>query len=382
MPKKYRRRSTVGTIEKRRNKYRVRYTDKDKRRYDMSGFATFEDADQYLLDLQLGALRPSRATEWAAYWERGILPTLDGLEAKTRHEYIRQWEHDLEPHIGCSRVGETTWRNVQDVIDKLPTESVQRHAFALLRKCCNIAVRDGILAVNPCDRSIRFKKGKKMKKNIPDAAGLLLMLDCITGTKYEPILLLMLGCGLRMEEAMALDWEDIGDYEAYGTSYVSVDVHRTMVMVGSKAVEKDTTKTEASTRTILVGAPFSDRLRSLRSAGPIVPNRSGGRTSPSTVSHNWRQWCSRNGLEYTAMGQMRSVYCTLAREAADSSLVSIVMGHTDGTTGGRNYQQATLRGAAIVADLYGESLEAARPEYERRKKEREKAMRAKKRAAK
>lgn len=356
MTRAYRRRSTIGSIEQRGAKFRIRWTDENKRRHDKSGFATYKEADEELLRIQLGMSSPTSTMPWKSYYESHVRPTYGSLKPKTVHEYERQWSHDLEPLIGSSEVGKTTWRTVQSVMDKLPTESVQRHAFALLKKMCNMAMRDGLLDLNPCDRSIRFTHTKKREKTVPEPDALLRLLAALEGTKYESVILAMLACGLRVEEALALDWEDFDDTVIGGREYLTASISKTLVTVGTSAVEQDSTKNDYSQRTVVIGEPFASRLREIRSEGALVPNGKGGRTAPSTISTNWKLWCERNAEQYVPLGQMRSVYATLACEAADSSLVSLVMGHSDGTTRGRNYQQSNLRGMAIVADAYAEYL--------------------------
>lgn len=49
---------------------------------------------------------------------------------------------------------------------------------------------------------------------------------------------------------------------------------------------------------------------------------------------------------------MRSIYATWHGEAGSpDSLVSLSMGHSDGTTKGRNYQMSTKKGLILIADL-------------------------------
>lgn len=356
MSRAYRRRSTIGSIEQRGAKFRIRWTDDSKVRHDRSGFATYKEADEELLRIQLGMSSPTKTMTWKSYYESHVRPTYGTLKPKTVHEYERQWSHDLEPLIGSSEVGKTTWRTVQGVMARLPTESVQRHAFSLFKKMCNMAIRDELLDRNPCDRSIRFSHTQRRAKDIPEPDAVLRLCDAMRGTKYEPAILSMLACGLRVEEALALDWEDFADVPIGGSEYLTATISKTLVTVGASAIEQETTKNDYSQRTVVIGEPFASRLREIRAEGALVPNGKGGRTAPSTISTNWKLWCERNAEQYVPLGQMRSVYATLACEAADSSLVSLVMGHSDGTTRGRNYQQANLRGMAIVADAYAEYL--------------------------
>lgn len=351
--RKNKRRSTIGTIEKRgENSYRIKVT-LDGELFTETVHGSFQDADERLLDIQLGRAAANRSITWERYWRVYVEPTFDNLKPKTVHEYRRLWAVDIEPAIGSRRVAETDWRAVQKLVDSMKaTPSKQHHAFALMRKICNYAVRDGILQRNPCDRSIRLVPVVKKKKVEPTPQLVVDTIEAAMSTKYAPVVLCMLGCGLRVEEACALDWLDVDDVTVDGKRYAALSVHRTAVSINGALIMQESTKTASSVRTVLLGEPFAPLLLGLRSDGALVPSIN-GRTSPSTIAHNWRLWCQRHGVPYVPLGQMRSVYATLACECVDSSLVSLVLGHTDGTTRGRNYQQATLHGMAIVADAYG-----------------------------
>ena len=351
-----RRRSTIGTIEKRgESTYRIRVM-VDSRLYSETVHGSFQDADERLLDIQTRREKPRRAITFSRYWSAFVAPTFSNLAPKTVSEYNRLWKRDIEPLVGNRKVAEVDWRDVQALADSMAsTPSKQRHAFALMRKVCNFAVRDGIIDRNPCDRSIRLEQAAKRPKAEPTFQLVREVAESSLSTKYAPVVLLLLGCGMRVEESCALDWEDIAEAEIDGGRFATASISRTAVSINGSLVMQDRTKTASSARTAVVGEPFASALMSLRASGPLVPSPS-GRTSPATISHNWRLWCRRNGVPYIPLGHMRSVYATLACECADSSLVSLAMGHTDGTTRGRNYQLSTLHGMAMVARLYGESV--------------------------
>lgn len=351
--RKNKRRSTIGTIEKRgENSYRIKVM-LDGELFTETVHGSFQDADERLLDIQLGRAAANRSITWERYWRVYVEPTFDNLKPKTVHEYRRLWAVDIEPAIGSRRVAETDWRAVQKLMDSMKaTPSKQHHAFALMRKVCNYAVRDGILQRNPCDRSIRLAPVVKKKKVGPTPQLVVDAIEAAMSTKYAPVVICMLGCGLRVEEACALDWQDVDDVTVDGKRYAALSVHQTAVSIDGKLIMQDDTKTPDSARTVLLGEPFASLLLGLRADGPMIASKK-GRTSPATISKNWLKWCRRNDVLHVPLLQMRSVYATLACECVDSSLVSLVLGHTDGTTRGRNYQQATLHGMAIVADAYG-----------------------------
>jgi integrase len=325
---------------------------------------TRDDALAFLAQRQAEAGGTVPDMEWAVYWRSAVEPSLASLAEKTSHEYRRLWTRELEPRIGRKLVGDTTWRQVESVLNSIDSPTVQRAAFRLWRKICNMAVRDGMLDRNPVDRSIKLKPHRKRQKAVIEAADIGEWMEAIAGIKYEPILLLEVGGGLRHEEACAMVWENVTAHHAYGREYALVYVERGLVKVGGKKILKDT-KNEHSRREVVIGEPFASRLLDLRrAAGPLCGTWSGGAyearnfSSPETVTHNWRAWCERHGVEYVRPGDMRSVFATLHGEAGTpDSLVSLAMGHADGgSTKARNYQQRTRRGLIVAADSLTEYL--------------------------
>ena len=288
----------------------------------------------------------------AEYWNVFYEPTLSRLAPSTQASYRNAWESMVEPMFGEDNMGDLKARDIEARLATIEKAGSQRNAFKLMRQMYNEAYRDEMIDENPFLRKIRLKRMESYEPEVLLLDEVPGWLEVISGSKYEPVLLLMLFCGLRREEACALDWQDVDDINVDGKRYAALRVHRTAVSINGALIMQESTKTVSSVRTVLLGAPFAPLLLGLRSDGALVPSIN-GRTSPSTIAHNWRLWCQRHDVPYVPLGQMRSVYATLACECVDSSLVSLVLGHTDGTTRGRNYQQATLHGMAIVADAYG-----------------------------
>ena len=184
---------------------------------------------------------------WRDYWDFAVSPTFEGLAEKTVDGHERVWRVELEPRMGSRRVGSTNWRYVEQVLCSIRATSVQRSAFRLWRKMCNLAVRDGLLDRNPVDRSIKLKPHRKRSKELIAADELHGWVASIRGIKYEPVFLLEVGGGLRHEEACAMTWEDVTPYEAYGRSYALVSVHRGLVTVsGARFSSRPRTSTASA----------------------------------------------------------------------------------------------------------------------------------------
>lgn len=322
--------------------YRVWWTDAGVRRSKVV-HGSLDDAEHILARVRLG--ESADDMPWSEYWRRYVEPSLDGLAAKTSADYMRVWKRELEPRIGSRMVGSTGWRDVERVLGEIASQSVQRHAFALWRKMCNLAIRDGILGRNPCDRSIRLKPHRKREKELYTASEVLPVLDALEGTLMERLVLMELCAGLRHEEAVAMTAEDV---EMVGGRAV-LSVSKAVIYQDGMLIHKET-KTAFSDRRVALSGGLAERLARCR-----WPER---QQLPTTVTHNWREWCRAHGVRYVRFGDMRSNFATLACECCDSSLVSLVLGHGDCTTRGRHYQQSTLKGVELVADAIADYVGA------------------------
>lgn len=303
-------------------------------------------AERFLAHMRIGD-GISGDARWDDYWRESIAPTFGGLAAKTVADYERVWDRELAPRIGARMVSQTDWRFVESTLAKIGSASVQLHAFRLWRKMCNMAVRDGILQRNPCDRSIRLKRQQKREKPAMDAGAVAAYIDATHGTYYERLILMEMCAGLRHGEAVAMMRDDVREEEGRAVLRVS----KAVVCVGGRVIRKDT-KTALSEREVVLSGGLARRL--------LAAKWPDGIQNPETVSKDWKGWCDRRPGEvrYISFGQMRSVFATLACEVCDSSLVSLMMGHSDGTTRGRNYQRSTRRAMELVADELAEYLGA------------------------
>lgn len=363
-------RSRFGSIQRLDTDYYRVFWVENARRKSRRIRGTREEAEAFLASVQL-AKGGSADMEWGRYWLSAVEPTFDGLAEKTVSDYRRVWSVELEPRIARTMVGETTWRQVERVLSDVRSPSVQRHAKALWKKMCNLAVRDGLLDRNPVDSSIKLKPHRKRAKALLAADEVAAWLGGLEGLKYEPIFLLELGGGLRHEEACAMVRENVERLEAMGGVYALVRIERALVSVQGRKVLKDV-KNAHSEREAVIGPPFADRLLELcEGAGPVCAGlepHDGGEyraehfASPATITHNFRQWCGRNGVPYVRPGDMRSVFATLHGEAGTpDSLVSMAMGHADGgTTKAKHYQQRTRRALVVAADSLADYLQGER----------------------
>ena len=356
-----------------RGKYRIWWTDEDGRHSKRIN-GKREDAELFLARMRVGVDGKVASCDYDTYWEIVVRPSFAGLEAHTVYGYERIWRVELAPRIGRKMVCDTTWILVESTLLDIRSPSVQRSAKALWKKVCNFAVRDRLLQHNPVDRNIKLAPLKKRKKVLYEADDVSEWIASIRGIKYEAVLLMELGGGLRHEEAAAMVKENVSRIESDGRVYAALDIERALVVVGGKKILKGT-KNGFSERLSVIGEPFASPILDLceGGSGPVCPGvedlREGDEyavehfASPVTMTHNYKAWCARHDVKHVCPGNLRSAYATLHGEAGSlDSLVSLSMGHSDGTTKGNNYQQATVRGLMMIADSLTDYLAKFAPD--------------------
>lgn len=280
------------------------------------------------------------------------------LSVRTIEEDTRVWNKELRPRIAKDIVHETTPRRVEVVLEEIESAWVQRSTFALWRKMINIAIHEGIDMKNPCDRYICRKKATPKQRPLLEAHEVIDWMDAIRGIKYEPLLLCEIGGGLRVEEACALLARDFEWVENEGRLYALVTLDKALVSSNHGRTLKDL-KNDFSKRTIAIGEPFSLRIKdTLPESGALCPS---GRcddmssplhySSPATITRNYQEWCKGKKIKYVNPGKLRKSWSVMQGEAGSlDSIVSLAMGHSDGTTRGKNYQQLTRKAAMNLAD--------------------------------
>lgn len=356
--------SAFGSIEKRgHNVYRIKWTDREGRKSE-TVHGTRYAAQKRLSEIQLGIYGGKGYTTYYEYWDAVVEPSLAVLSGNTQHEYRTSWRRYLEPNVGNMAMAETTWKTVEDVIASIDSTSGQRKCYRFWRKMLNMAIRDRRdtnVTSNPCDRSIHMRQHVKREKVLLESQEVVPWMRSICGIKYEALLLILSGSGMRPGEAIGLTWDKIEPVEILGTMYAKVRIDSTVTLVDNKKEEKET-KNAVSTRTVLIGEPWASRILELRQDGYLVQNAQKQATSPATIAHNYKDWCDTHKVKHVTMENLRTSYSTMCGEAGCvDSLVDFQMGHAGASTRAKHYQLSTLKGLALVADTLFEYLWSVSP---------------------
>ena len=361
-------RSHFGSVERTGpGRYRVWWTDKAGKRHSKRIEGDRDEAEAFLAARNLDGM-PSTVT-WRQFWIAKVEPQVSTLAVNTQDEYRATWAA-LEPLIGSERVSDMDWHRANEVITSFSAPSMQRKAGKLIKKMCNMAIRDKgqLLHRNPVDTAIEYKPMRRRRKRLMDVTEAKAYMRAVEGWKHEAVMLALMGFGMRPEEAEALTWEDVSPYEFKGSTYCAANVDKALTWTHSRGKLFKETKNEASARTAVCGEPWASRLLCLAEgkSGPLSPSGEpydasrpeAWYTSPQTISKKWQERCEAAKVGHVAVKDMRSSYSTMMGEAlVPDSIVAGNMGHSDGTTKGVHYQRVTMRAKCMAADMLAELVD-------------------------
>jgi integrase len=211
----------------------------------------------------------------------------------------------------------------------------------LLHAAFEEAVAYEVIHRNPV-AAVKLKRGRSREKPArvlqPEEVRRLLEALDVLRTPLALALRLMLACGLRRGEALALTWEDV-DLERG-----LVHVRRSWGKLGGKGVFSEP-KTAGSRRTVPVPNPTLERLRAYwekvaRGFGEeearrlfLFPGKDPNRpVDPDAPNHLLARVCRRTGLPPIRVHDLRHTYGSLLlARGAPLELVSERMGHANPT---------------------------------------------------
>ena len=239
--------------------------------------------------------------EYLAEWLRGRRPSIRESTYVSYSGHVRMHISPLLGGIPAVRLRPQDVRRL--VVDRLAagkSPTTVRRILTTLHMALEQGVKDGVLARNAVD-GVRAPKVERRDIRAMTPTHAKAILVAVADDPLGPLYILLLGTGMRLGEACALDWRDI-DLER-GTVYVR------------------TGKTAAATRTIplpgfVLVAMKVQRLRSPGAADAAVFRGLRGRAKsrglrPSTVSHAFPLMLERKKLPPMRVHDLRHATATL-----------------------------------------------------------------------
>jgi integrase len=259
-----------GTIIKRNTKskgvvYDIKYRAADGTQIKLAVGPSRQEAQRRLNEalaaVQAGAQRTTSTEKFDVVAERWLAGKKPRIEASTYNDYEIHLRKRLKPAFGdlklrqITRVRIETYLADQDEAGEISRKTLN-DSLIPLRQVLGGAVREGVLASNPArnddrDHPLELPYERPTMHYLTREQALVYLDSC--NGRYRPLAEVLLGAGLRIGEAIALEWRDVDwDGSALEVSRSAKDSGRVGTPKGDRS------------RTVLLAPYLLDILRDHR----------------------------------------------------------------------------------------------------------------------
>ena len=252
----------------------------------------------------------------------------------TRESYVKVCDHDIRPALGTWRLNRLSPEAVHRLCARLQKEGKARTALKVYRAlaaACDLAVRWGWLASNPCAR-VDVPRYRPERKEVWSHAELRRFLEGTRGHPLHALWLTAICSGARLGELLALEWSDV-DLES-GTLRIA----KTRAYVSGEAVTLSP-KTASGLRVVTLPVEAVQALRKHRATWceqrlALGARWRGGERvfihAPTTIGRALRAECIRLRVPIITMHGLRHLHASLLlAEGAPLPVVSARLGHAN-----------------------------------------------------
>lgn len=288
--------------------------------------------------------------EFAAYW---LNWKRSHIEPETADEYEGKIKRYLVPYIGHYRMCDVTTAVLDLFYAQLSnrlSSSTLRRTHGVFRQMFKQAVIWGVIAEDPMTNVKRPSGTATPRPRLWTPEEAARFFDAIKGDWLYPLFYTAATTGLRVQELLGLQWQDI-DLDA-GTLSVQRAFRRFR-----RRFKKP--KTPSSVRTIPLPPDTVAVLREYKPAGAkpsdlVFPNKEGRPFHFSSLRNAFLVRCRRAGVPPMPLKNFRHLHATLLLcSGIDLTAVANRLGHKDATTAPRHYievLQDMERRAAVPLD--------------------------------
>lgn len=276
------------------------------------------------------------------------------LRPSTRKSYRQHIDLYIGPQIGAHRLSALRGAHIERMMRDLREGeaslgvATSRRVFATLRGALNKAVRQGVLATNPCANvELESEVEHRRPSTVWQPAQARAFLKHVASDRLFAMYQVVITCGLRRGEVIAVRWEDV-DLEA-GLMLI----HRSTVQIGGK-IHEGAPKTKRSRRIVPLDSDTIAALRAHRrrqakeqlaaganwanSEGRVFTRSDGTALVPEAVSRNFRALSAAADVPVIRFHDLRHTSASLALAGGvPMRVVSDRLGHST---------------IAITSDLY------------------------------
>lgn len=304
--------------------------------------------------------------------------TLDTCNSNniTLDEYIRHWlvtykygsisnssydrlDNTYENHIKNSNLSSMKVKDIRHVdIQNLINDKKAYLSVSSLKKIREVlyptfeqGIIDGIIQENPAKRIILPKEKRRSedikvytKDEISKISSCISSLYFIKNTKryrYAPLFVFILNTGLRLGEALAIEWKDVNfDNSTLRINKgITIEYQRNEENKKTKKVQiVGDTKTFTSTRYIPLNEAAIFVLKEMKERNSlnnitsdiVFPSYKGDYLCIRSVQQTFKSICDDLGIEHKGIHALRHTFATLLlTKKIDIKVVSEILGHTD-----------------------------------------------------
>ncbi len=286
--------------------------------------------------------------EFLVDWLENILVNTLKPKSYAIKEYIIKQQ--IVPRIGCLQINSIVATDIQQMVNNMIKEDLsystikkaydtlnQRFKLAISQEQVNKNPTLGVILpkqINKKNSEIRYFSEEQCKELIKESRR---TQGCNNQNVYRlgELVPFLIYTGLRIGEAIALEWNDIDDKNN------TITINKNVVEVKSKETEKyvlekqDSTKTDSSTRIIPMSNGAKECIGNLKKINGdkkfIFASQTGKYISPSNFSRMFRG--IQKALKYeTILGvhSLRHTFATLMlNKGIDVKIVSELLGHSN-----------------------------------------------------
>lgn len=252
------------------------------------------------------------------------------VRPNTLEGYLSAIRCHLMPKWSGREIESITADEIQEWVDGYELPGAADKAFKTFRQVYRWHLKAHRVRIWDATQGVELPARQRRRPNALTARQANSALRDMRGEDFEPAALVQLSCGLRPCEAIALTWGDVN--LSTGEVSVSKGLHEAM-----GEVYESPTKTEKSTRTVVLPRYAVERLRQIRR------HRQPGRKEriclmrPSAYRRRVRAWFAKRGVHMCAQW-LRHTWGTLAMQSgAALETVSLMLGHSSMSTAYEHY---------------------------------------------
>lgn len=300
---------------------------------------------QVAAGMDIGSPRQTMA-QFLQHWLDDVVKVK--LAAKTHHDYSDAIKRYIAPYIGHLRLNQLTQRHVQELLKKLQKQPKQNrggllsprtveYAIGVLKFGLDRAIQERLIEFNPA-ALVEVPAGKARSMHALTEVEAIRFLEALQGHRLEVLFWLLLLCGLRRGEALALTWAD------FDATHKQLSINKAMQRIGT-ALVTGSPKTTSSVRVVPLPEVLAGMLAVLhamrRQSGMYVSqsdliflNEAYKPIDPSSLHRTFKVLLKRAKLPETIrLHDLRHTCATLLLDAGENPTnVSALLGHARTST--------------------------------------------------